>query len=401
MYRSYLLYLLLFYARFLGASSQDILTPNEDETLFCNERCQHLLNESERYFRYAEGALDRALQHLALAEGHQAQRKACDFHVKRCQVEVNRCDCEARACRSRYWGLQGEVNQKIERIQRLHRELRAGCYRDTAEELVAEIRSLSHEAREIQALYSRLESQMEHLTHSRQDYMEQTHGHKSAMGEAAAKLTHELSEAKECGRECVNWYYKALLKRQEYKHSTETLLEKLARWADLLNFWSQDLSFITNPSFPCAGSMALCAGAALGGGTLVMATAPAGGPATTLMGNYTFPVMREMCSAAVAMCLNQGAKHGHLQRQLLLKKEAGESNAPSESKAHVDKGKYDYLFGKAHGSKNAGHNHPRTNQNAMQMKRLGVEDTPEGRKILQDHFDQVVNNKQTVIKKFK
>ena len=209
-----------------------------------------------------------------------------------------------------------------------------GCDREIADELMAEIKSLSHEAREIQSRYPVLESQVEHLSHCFQDYVEQTHGHKSAMGEAAAKLTQELSEAKECGRECVKWYYKALLKRQEYKHSTETLLDKLARWADVLSFWNQDLSFITSPRFACAGSMALCAGSALGGVTLVMATAPAGGPATTITGNYTFPVMREMCSAAVAMCVNQGVKHGHLQSQLLLKKLNRKGGEQSQPYAH-------------------------------------------------------------------
>ena len=337
MYRVCWFHLLLFYARFLGASLHDIPTPNEDEALFCNETCRHLLNESERYFRYAEGALDRALKHLALAEGHQAQRKACDFHAKRCQGEVNRCDREARACRSRYWGLQEEVNQKIQRIQQLHRELRMGCGRDTADELMAQVRSLSQEAREIQALYPGLESQIEHLTHSFQDYLEQTNGHKSAMREAAEKLIQQVTDAKECGRECVNWYYKALLKRQEYEHSTETLVEKLARWANVLSLWNQDLAFLINPSFQCAGAVALCAGAALGGGALVVAVAPAGGPAVAITRHYTFPAMREMCSTAVVMCLNQGKTHGDLQSQLLLKKENSVSEAKERIQSYLGK----------------------------------------------------------------
>ncbi|MDD9951828.1 MAG: hypothetical protein OXT67_09710, partial [Zetaproteobacteria bacterium] len=72
---------------------------------------------------------------------------------------------------------------------------------------------------------------------------------------------------------------------------------------------------------------------------LVMATAPAGGPATTITGNYTFPVMREMCTAAVAMCVNQGVKHGHLQSQLLLKKEAepGQGEKAATPSYHPDR----------------------------------------------------------------
>ena len=69
--------------------------------------------------------------------------------------------------------------------------------------------------------------------------------------------------------------------------------------------------------------------------------------------------------------------------------------------ASVDEGKLDYLFGKAKGGKNAGHNLPRTNQNAAQMRRLGLSYTVEGRAMVRSHLDEVVQNDSNILKLFK
>jgi len=67
-------------------------------------------------------------------------------------------------------------------------------------------------------------------------------------------------------------------------------------------------------------------------------------------------------------------------------------------KARIDSGKFDYLFGKASGTKNVSHNLPRTRQNLAQMKRLGIPDNSNGRFLLQNHFDGVVNDPSNIIK---
>lgn len=61
-------------------------------------------------------------------------------------------------------------------------------------------------------------------------------------------------------------------------------------------------------------------------------------------------------------------------------------------------GKWDYIFGRAQGAKNAAHNAPRTAQNVAQMNRVGVWDTPSGRSLLQSHFDEVVRDPTNTIR---
>lgn len=53
---------------------------------------------------------------------------------------------------------------------------------------------------------------------------------------------------------------------------------------------------------------------------------------------------------------------------------------------------------KPRGQKNAAHNAPRTQQNLEQTRRLGVHNNAEGRKILQRHFDEVVDDPSNVIR---
>jgi len=65
--------------------------------------------------------------------------------------------------------------------------------------------------------------------------------------------------------------------------------------------------------------------------------------------------------------------------------------------ATIDEGKYDYLFGRVASNS---HNTARSQQNAAQMARLGVEDGPAGRALLQQHFDDVVRDPTNVVKRF-
>jgi filamentous hemagglutinin len=65
----------------------------------------------------------------------------------------------------------------------------------------------------------------------------------------------------------------------------------------------------------------------------------------------------------------------------------------------IEEGKLDYLFGKAtgKGSLDPSHTLTRTNQNALQMKRLGVHDTPEGHEILRRHLQKVIQGDSNII----
>jgi hypothetical protein len=60
-------------------------------------------------------------------------------------------------------------------------------------------------------------------------------------------------------------------------------------------------------------------------------------------------------------------------------------------------GKFDYFFGRV--TSNA-HNAARSNQLALEMKRLGVPDTPAGRKMLSEHFSLSVNAENNVTRTF-
>ena len=63
----------------------------------------------------------------------------------------------------------------------------------------------------------------------------------------------------------------------------------------------------------------------------------------------------------------------------------------------IESGKFDYLFGRATGRP---HNIARSNQNALQMSRLGVPDNEQGYRLLRDHLEQVVQTPDNVIKVF-
>jgi filamentous hemagglutinin len=60
--------------------------------------------------------------------------------------------------------------------------------------------------------------------------------------------------------------------------------------------------------------------------------------------------------------------------------------------------KLDYLF-----NQNIApdfHNTPRAIQNAQQMQRLGLWDTPEGRELVKEHLQQVVQTPTNVVERF-
>lgn len=68
-----------------------------------------------------------------------------------------------------------------------------------------------------------------------------------------------------------------------------------------------------------------------------------------------------------------------------------------EITAAIDEGKFAYLFGRASGRQ---HNMARANQNAFQMKRLGVTDDETERSVLRHHFHAVVNEASNVVRRF-
>lgn len=69
------------------------------------------------------------------------------------------------------------------------------------------------------------------------------------------------------------------------------------------------------------------------------------------------------------------------------------SGGPDGPRAQIDPGKFDYLFGRVTGP----HNGPRSAQNAAQLARVGVHDTPAGRRLLQEHFDDAIARTDNVL----
>lgn len=67
------------------------------------------------------------------------------------------------------------------------------------------------------------------------------------------------------------------------------------------------------------------------------------------------------------------------------------------SRAVVDAGKYDYLFGRV---ASGGHNAARSAQNAQQLARIGVYDNAAGRSLLSNHFDDVIARTDNIARTF-
>jgi hypothetical protein len=76
---------------------------------------------------------------------------------------------------------------------------------------------------------------------------------------------------------------------------------------------------------------------------------------------------------------------------------ARNSPGSASTKAIVDEDKYKYLFGKVTSDQ---HNAARSVQNARQLARVGVFDTPAGRALLQRHFDDVAASKTNIIRTY-
>lgn len=71
--------------------------------------------------------------------------------------------------------------------------------------------------------------------------------------------------------------------------------------------------------------------------------------------------------------------------------------APGRTVSQIDGKKFDCLFGRATGRE---HNLARTNQNALEMKRLGVPDTAEGHAMLSSHLDDAVQGNSNISRSF-
>jgi len=65
-------------------------------------------------------------------------------------------------------------------------------------------------------------------------------------------------------------------------------------------------------------------------------------------------------------------------------------------KANIAEGKLDYLFNK--NIKPDPHNTSRAAENAKQMRRIGLQDTPENRALLRQHFEGVVDDSTDIIR---
>ncbi|MCB9093399.1 MAG: hypothetical protein H6620_12670 [Halobacteriovoraceae bacterium] len=63
----------------------------------------------------------------------------------------------------------------------------------------------------------------------------------------------------------------------------------------------------------------------------------------------------------------------------------------------IDENKYDYIFGVSKSSK---HNASRSAHNLSQMDRLGIPNSSEGRKILENHLEFVINDNSNIIKRY-
>jgi hypothetical protein len=72
-----------------------------------------------------------------------------------------------------------------------------------------------------------------------------------------------------------------------------------------------------------------------------------------------------------------------------------EPGSATNSRALVDAGKYDYLFGNV--SSNS-HNLARSLQNQRQLNGIGVFDNTAGRNLLSAHFDEVVSTNSNVLR---
>lgn len=67
------------------------------------------------------------------------------------------------------------------------------------------------------------------------------------------------------------------------------------------------------------------------------------------------------------------------------------------ARAIIDDGKFDYLFGR---SSSGQHNSARSLQNVDQLARIGIHDSVDGRTLLQEHFDAVVETDSNVARTF-
>ncbi|WP_460355875.1 WXG100-like domain-containing protein [Actinoallomurus acanthiterrae] len=77
--------------------------------------------------------------------------------------------------------------------------------------------------------------------------------------------------------------------------------------------------------------------------------------------------------------------------------EIGTGSGLGPGRAIVDDGKYDYMFGRV---VKGSHNAPRSAQNLAQLNRIGIHDTPEGRQVLSDFFNQQVSSDSNIVRSY-
>jgi filamentous hemagglutinin len=87
--------------------------------------------------------------------------------------------------------------------------------------------------------------------------------------------------------------------------------------------------------------------------------------------------------------------YSELERQI--QRSVGVRGKQPVTVSQIDDKKFDYLFGRATGRE---HNLARTNQNASEMKRLGVPDTPEGHAMLRSHLNDAVQGNSNVVRTY-
>ncbi|WP_328803056.1 VENN motif pre-toxin domain-containing protein [Rouxiella aceris] len=117
-----------------------------------------------------------------------------------------------------------------------------------------------------------------------------------------------------------------------------------------------------------------------------------------LMKSETWSAVKD--TVVLASTANQAALEatGGMLAGIILpgKKVPGITAAQTIANSVVDAKKFDYLFGKATGNS---HTLDRTNQLALEMKRLGVADDINGHAVLAEHFTQATKNQNNIVKK--
>ncbi len=120
---------------------------------------------------------------------------------------------------------------------------------------------------------------------------------------------------------------------------------------------------------------------------------------TLMMGCGFIPILGSLCAGAeAAVVVGAGAAVGAAKIAAKLATRAAKSaEATTKTGAHIDPGKFDYLFGNVTSNP---HNSARSAQNAAQLSRVGVYDDAVGRSLIQQHLDGVVRDETSILRSF-